>query len=185
MTTLHQAIDATIARNDANTIRAKMRLLRAKQVGQPRKHWHYFGDVNIECGGYFYDMSNWKWGYVEAWRVVPCSDAGGPDNEFWIESLTVNIPKAKDAWAALAKVSNEDVDLYRTSSPRMRKHVLVNALICYGSYDMGKSTRIRIGKKQSLPGWSCGWGDGDLHKLHGRTTLANYIKRVLSADEIV
>lgn len=56
-----------------------------------RRHWHYNGDVNIEHGGFFYDLSTFEQGYVDVVRVVPCSDAGGPDNYFWLQKLNAVI----------------------------------------------------------------------------------------------
>lgn len=53
--------------------------------------WHYSGDVNIEHGGMFYNLATWEDGYVECWRCQPCSDAGGPDNMYWIEHLSVSV----------------------------------------------------------------------------------------------
>lgn len=55
------------------------------------KRWFYSGDADIENGGFFYDLSNFDdLGYAQAVRVTPCSDAGGPDNVFWVEMLSVN-----------------------------------------------------------------------------------------------
>ena len=50
---------------------------------------NYFGDVNIEHGGVFYTLKGYRDGYVSAVRVTACSDAGGPDNCFWMEHLTL------------------------------------------------------------------------------------------------
>lgn len=50
--------------------------------------WTYSGDMNLEHGGTF-----WYWAgdpdYVEAVRVTPCSDGGGPDNLFCIETGSI------------------------------------------------------------------------------------------------
>lgn len=62
-----------------------------QRSGPKRKHWHYQGDVNIEHGGMYYCLDGFDQGYAECVRVTPCSNAGGPDNTFWIEQLTVDI----------------------------------------------------------------------------------------------
>lgn len=56
-----------------------------------RTRWHYSGDVNIEHGGMFYNLSTFGEGYVSVVRCQPCTDAGGPDNCFWVEQLTANV----------------------------------------------------------------------------------------------
>ena len=57
--------------------------------------WHYFGDINLEYGGFFYRTDQWQHLYADVVLVTPCSDAGLPDNQFWIENLVVE-PKAQE-----------------------------------------------------------------------------------------
>jgi len=55
--------------------------------------WEYIGDVNLEYGGVFIRLNEADWnapyGYCDALRITPCSDAGLQDNAYWIEALTV------------------------------------------------------------------------------------------------
>ena len=52
--------------------------------------WNYNGDMGLEYGG-FYWREDGADDYVLAVRVTPCSDAGGPDNLFHIESGSIYI----------------------------------------------------------------------------------------------
>jgi len=56
------------------------------------KHrWNYNGDINLRHGGYFWredDADN----YVLAVDVIPLSDVGGADNQFWIEEGSIYLP---------------------------------------------------------------------------------------------
>lgn len=139
-----------------------------------RKTWIYFGDMSIRNGGYFYDRSNIEHHYVDAVRVVPCSDAGGPDNEWWVEVLTVNIP---DEDAKLEQVlsvcgwSLEDID---GKPQREADAMVIDACIAYGKYDQDTSTHVRIGPKQTAPGWSPSNNDV---QLRGNASLRAYVRK--------
>lgn len=56
-----------------------------------RKVWHYSGDVDIAHGGMFYNMDDIENGYADAVRVTAVSDAGGPDNMWWVERISINV----------------------------------------------------------------------------------------------
>lgn len=104
----------------------------------------YNGDVNPEYGGFFYTLENVKFGYVDAVRVTPCSDAGGPDNCFWLEVLSVNIERRQgDIDEAISFCGWTDE--YRSSSKAQKTHMLIAACVSAGFYDCD-STMVRIGK---------------------------------------
>ena len=105
---------------------------------------NYFGDVNIEHGGVFYTLKDYRDGYVSAVRVTPCSDAGGPDNCFWVDRLTVNLDPSERT-EALACI-NMTPDVWRKLRPTQRRHVWIDAALAYGFYDQEYSEMIRIGK---------------------------------------
>lgn len=114
--------------------------------------WYYQGDINIEHGGYFANLSTWSWGYVDVIRVTPCSDADGPDNEFWIEVVNVNLPGTKAAIKGILfnTFGQAAVDEYRASKPRVRKAMLVDACLSYGKYDVEETFNVRIGKTVTM-----------------------------------
>lgn len=151
-----------------------------------RTHWHYSGDVNLEHGGVFYDLSNWSHGYASAYRVVPCSDAGGPDNEFWIEELTVNRQFGrKEITQALDCIGMQGTK-YEALTRARQAHVLFDALLSYGRYDQMNSRRVRIGKEPDKWSLKPQWDNTEPDIiLRGNTSLDRYVRRCLQADEIV
>jgi hypothetical protein len=113
--------------------------------GRKKPRWFYSGDMSIENGGYFYNLDNWP-NYVDAWRVTPCSDAGGPDNLFWIEELTVNVDeklgdtRVRNAFAACGWQDEK-------FSRRELRHRIVHAFVAYGYYDQTPSKALMVGTK--------------------------------------
>lgn len=113
-----------------------------------RRFFFYSGDINIEHGGFFYALDTWKDGYVDVVRVTPASDAGGPDNVFWIDVLTVNIPKGeklKEALESCGWLSGDQGVMYNKMTLAKRKHVIVESCVMTGVYDQHSSQMIRIG----------------------------------------
>lgn len=138
-----------------------------------RKMWHYRGDKNIEHGGVFYNLDSFEDGWVDVFRLQPCSDAGGPGNCYWYEVLSVII---HDGWRAAFwgvgdttaerrahRVLHNMESAERTESAlqtcgwdtrldewdkltlAQRKHVIVGACLAYGHYDQTSSTMISVG----------------------------------------
>lgn len=103
---------------------------------------HYSGDVNIEYGGVFYSLDNVKYDYVDAVRVTPCSDVGAPDNQFWIECLTVNLQRDPVELQRVLDVFGWTVEEHGGNI-----HLLVDAHIAYGAYDVDSSECVQIGAK--------------------------------------
>jgi len=135
----------------------------------------YFGDIDIQNGGYFFNTSNARYGYVDAYRVTPCSDAGGPDNEFWVEALTVTLP---DDAAGIKRVLDGSGwlpdDLPKAKAARLA--MLTDACIAYGEYDVGTSEHVRIGKQEKCPSM---WEASEPHKiLRAGSSLRNYVRNV-------
>lgn len=121
------------------------------------KRWQYVGDMNIEHGGFFWRCLDWKHGFVEAVRVMPCSDAGAQDNCYWVETLTVILPGDKELPVVLrvcgfeleagtgaivdpgrgTEIAKAGTEAYRAA--------IVEACVAHGSYDIEQSTCISIG----------------------------------------
>lgn len=109
----------------------------------------YSGDINIEYGGVFYTLENWQWGYVDAVRVTPCSDAGAADNCYWVEELTVNLREGEALSNILRTCGWTVEDLPKGAR---RRHCLIDAHIAYGAYDVQGSEVVQVGAKQSPHG---------------------------------
>jgi len=108
-----------------------------------KRRFFYSGDVSIEHGGYFYCLDSWQWGYVDALRVTPCSDAGGPDNCFWLEEITINIRDSGPELNSVLSVCGLTLETLPTGAAR--GHALVDCHLSHGTYDMHASTMVQIG----------------------------------------
>jgi len=149
-----------------------------------KPRWHYHGDVSIEHGGMFYNLDNARYDYAEAWRVTPCSDAGGPDNQFWIEHLTVLIDEDRRA-QALACIGVTE-DYYRSLTRAMRMHLRVGAAVSCGHYDRVESPTssgcrtVQVGPADPFFGRRAGWDPIVCEvRLRGNASLRRYVRSLL------
>ena len=123
------------------------------------RRYTYVGDVNIEHGGYFVAVTREEYaqGYANVVRVTPCSDAGAQDNCFWINELTVIIPKDAEKMAQTLRCVGWHIDeqgcivsesLEEIAKPRTAgfRAAVVDACVAYGAYDQDSSTCVSIGK---------------------------------------
>lgn len=171
-------------------------------VNVKRRRWFYSGDISIEHGGVFYNLGPFEDGYVDAVRLQPCSDAGGPDNVFWIEHLTVII---HDGWkhafwgpgdTAAARRAHRALhdmpDAERTESAltccgwddqiaewdkltlAQRKHVITDACISYGHYDQTESEMVSLGKPEFTKNREGEWKPATI--LRANTNLRKYVR---------
>lgn len=121
--------------------------------------WKYMGDVSLEHGGAFFrlDSRNWdEYGYGEAVRVTPCSDAGGQDNAYWIEDITILKPERESELKSILDTIGlcmEDghlVDSWRGTTIKAGtaafRLAIAYACLSYGKYDINQSETIQIGK---------------------------------------
>ena len=108
------------------------------------KRYTYRGDGNPECGGYLVNTSGAQWGYAEVTRITPCSDAGGPDNCFWVENLTVNLREGA-ALDSVLSTCGQDVESL-PKQPAQRLAVVIDCHVAYGAYDKESGALVRIGK---------------------------------------
>lgn len=120
--------------------------------------YRYQGDVSLRHGGYYFSVGKeeTKYGYSSVVRVTPCSDAGGPDNLFWVETLLVNIPsvedRAKNKMLDYVDMSEEKL---KAMTPAQRFAELVYACMAYGCYsreDTGRPSNqtVQIGPKDEF-----------------------------------
>lgn len=134
----------------------------------------YRGDINAEYGGYFYNLEGFKNDYADVVRIVPCCDAGGPSNCFWIESVTV-LMRPEERMRALS-VCGIDADSFKEMKPSTRRHVLIDAHLSYGTLDQNLCEIVRIGKPDQF------WRDnGDRYEpdtiLRGNASIKEYARK--------
>lgn len=173
-------------------------------VNVKRPFWHYSGDINIEHGGAFYNLATFEDGYVECWRLQPCSDAGGPDNCYWIEHLTViihdgwkhalygvgetaaerrahrvlhNMPDAERTESALACIGYDTPEMVADWDKRTlaeRKHIILEACLAYGHYDTNESVMVSVGKPEFTRNREGDWKPSAI--LRSNVNLRKYVR---------
>jgi hypothetical protein len=138
------------------------------------KRWKYCGDINLEHGG-FYWKEDGASDYVLAVRVTPCSDAGGPDNMFWIEDGSIYLsddPAQHKQALAYCGYDSQPKPLTKVQ----RRAQLVESMLAYAGMDHDPSTIVSVGKPE--PG-RCEWNDKTVPDvvLRANASLANYVRK--------
>lgn len=128
--------------------------------------WQYSGDMNLECGG-FYWLDEGDEDFVTAVEVVPCSDAGGPDNLFLIESGTIFLDKSK---------SESILSVIGMKPEEASRNDFIYAAKAYYGIESEWSEVVQIGKAQEpyRPG---GWNPEPDEFLRGNARLIRYVER--------
>ncbi len=146
--------------------------------------YHYSGDVSLRHGGYFYTAGpeERRYGYSSIVRITPCSDAGGPSNQFWVETLTVNMPDDKRLAMALNFCGYSE-DWMKGLTEFQRFCRIVDACVAAGHYDpddlfsmvLPQSQIVQIGHDEISLGSDTFNADT---KLRANTSLRRWIKRI-------
>lgn len=143
------------------------------------KRWHYCGDMNIEHGGYFWQEDGAA-DYVNAVRVTPCSDAGGPSNLFWVEVGSIYLgTDAAEHKRALDCCGWIKDDAKLTAAQRRAQ--LVEAMVAYRGVerDVYGDHVVQVGAKRE-PARDCESIEPAI-TIRGNADLRNFIrKRFLS-----
>ena len=155
--------------------------------------WHYSGDVCLEQGGFYYKTKDVANHYADAVRIVPCSDAGGPDNEFWIEALTIILPENEaDLSTVLCSQGDNWPTMYVVSTKANKAHMLIQACEGYGKYDVLTTWNVRIGKPGHMGGvfakakieWTSFIEQGvhDVDQFRAGTSLETIVRRFMAEE---
>lgn len=139
------------------------------------QRFYYQGDVNPEHGGYLANTANAHWDYADVVRIQPCSDAGGPDNCFWIESLTVNLPTTTGERRTILEPCGMSLEDWEALPKGQRVRAMIDACLSYGKYDVNMSEMVRIGAPD--PFYSGREGEFKPDRiLRGNTSLLRYAR---------
>jgi len=130
--------------------------------------WKYSGDVDLEHGG-FYWLDEGDEDFVTAVDVIPCSDAGGPDNLFYIESGTIYLPTDRDKQESILSV------IGMTPEDASRDD-FIYAAKAYAGLERDSEEVIQIGKAEE-PYRSGGWNPEPDTVLRGNARLIRYVER--------
>ena len=134
--------------------------------------WNYNGDMNLECGGYFWQRELPDDDFVMVIKIDPDSDAGGADNVFHIAggSVCLDVSEEKRK-AALECIGYEGTDADLTLA------VLVDALMGYnGITDGDFHHTIRIGPIDPLT-QDATVPEEYISQIRGNNKLKNYVRR--------
>jgi len=95
--------------------------------------WQYVGDVNIEYGGTFYDLTDWEHGYVNAVKVTDLDSGCGFVGACLIEKITVLIDSEDENSKACecCGFNYKDLNLW-DQNDRLR---LAGSVAAYGRFD--------------------------------------------------
>jgi hypothetical protein len=134
-----------------------------------KTQWNYCGDINIEHGGYFWREDGAD-DYVLCVRVTPCSDAGGPDNMFWIEHGSIYLPDDAEKRKRALDCCGWIDDAATTTRAQ-----LVDAFLAYYGSDTDAQTVVRVGPKQD---GRREWNDETQPDkvLRSNASLENYVR---------
>lgn len=131
--------------------------------------WQYNGDVNIRYGGYYWKEDGAD-DYVLAVRITPCSDACGPDNQFWIEEGSI--------WLGDSERQTRALDCIGVVPGDATRRDYVEAALAYYGIERDSKQILQIGAKAGDA--SHGWGgfiNGPDIILRGNASLLRFIER--------
>lgn len=127
--------------------------------------WQYDGDINLQCGGLYW-REDTDPDTIQIVQVIPCSDFGKADNEFYIKIgtlyLTVDETHLKSALDFCGVDTKVEGNL--TTS--------VLSLIAYSGFDVDEEWQIRIGSKE----YNSHFEEPD-EVLRGNSSLRKFVER--------
>jgi hypothetical protein len=128
------------------------------------REWNYSGDINLEYGGLFWREDGAD-DYVCAVEVTPCSEAGGPNNAWWVEEGTIYLPTDQDK-------RKRALDCIGANVETATRAELVEACRAYAGIERDRSVTLCIGKLED----SRERVSPDV-TLRGNASLERYVKR--------
>ena len=89
----------------------------------------YSGDINLEYGGFFYNMENWEEnGYADAVRVTDLDSACGFTGGVLIERVTVLRPDTPEEMKSCLETCGWE-------NEKITREMEIEACLSYGKYD--------------------------------------------------
>jgi hypothetical protein len=159
------------------------------------ERWHYNGDVNLEHGGAFIDLSDWQYGYASAVRVSDLDGGCGFTGAVLIEHVVIcGLDDAKRIRQAVESCGGASSYLAwgprrdgETPADRKRhlRHAIADALMSYGysdpddNYGYGPPQSETLQLEPDGPMVFDGWKASK--RLKG-TTLEAYVRSVHLRD---
>lgn len=144
--------------------------------------WHFCGDVNLEYGGTFIDLSTFMDGYCTAVRVTDLDGGCGFKGAVMVEHVVINGTTDKGRVKAALRSCGTSFPDWSNRTKEGVRHCIADALLSYGftdpddAWDNYQSHHTEILQLESdgpmrFDGWKAD------KRLHG-TSLEEYIKAV-------
>jgi hypothetical protein len=133
------------------------------------KRWKYSGDINLEYGGLFWREDGAD-DYVLAVQVTPCSEAGGPDNLYWVEVGSIYLPEDEER-------RKRALDCIGAASDKPKRAELVYAFLAYHGIEADCDGRhvVQIGKPEKARN---DFGTVSVtDQLRGNASLKRFVRR--------
>ncbi len=98
---------------------------------------NYLGDVNLEHGGLFVNLDDWKYGYADCLRITDLDSGAGFNGAVLVERIIAITDNPQEITSALTccgwKDSNQKLP---TQSGRIRRLIIVDSIVQYGYYEL-------------------------------------------------
>jgi uncharacterized protein (TIGR02996 family) len=146
-----------------------------RSIAKRLERWTYSGDVNLEEGGVFFDLSTFKDGYVDAVRVEPV-EIRGLSGAFWISRVVVNGTDDPERIAhAIRHCGHEEFEM---CGEEYRQGCIVDALLSYGDYEVDNTESVQTEDDEPMEcdGWRA-------EKRISNTSLEEYVVSAFLASE--
>lgn len=135
------------------------------------KRWNYCGDMNLECGGFYWQESGYD-DDVYCVEVIPASEMGGPDNLFLIQyDASIYLGNPDTINRALECCG------WVEDSAKATRAQIVEAVRAYQGADDRSIDWVAIGKVEES-GTYCGFSMPEIDvQLRGNASLARFVRR--------
>ncbi len=156
---------------------------RDKLDEESQSRWEYSGDANLEYGGTFIDLSDWRWGYASFVKVTDLASACGFEGAILIEHGTTcglddaeRVRRAVKSCGCSARGFNVGLKNGAKAKQAIR-HMIADAMISYGhcDYDRQEVVQLLDDGPMVYDGWAV---DKRLHNCD----LMGYVKAVHLKD---
>lgn len=144
--------------------------------------WKYYGDMNIEYGGMFV-LDEGDDDFVRAVEVIPCSDAGGPDNLFVVEEGSIYMPtdtaKRNNAISCIGckilddGTMNDNGTIVQPDDPAFRLN-LIMGFRAYHGMDRDRDHVVQMGKRSE--DFGRGWSPEPTAKIRANGNLYRWVE---------
>ncbi len=105
--------------------------------------YEYFGDVNLEYGGIFFDLSEYKYGYVSAVRVTDLDSGCGFSGAVMVEHITIlgfdDAKRVAESLKCTGQLMDRALIVPVDESDRETILIIAESLASYGHYDSDDS----------------------------------------------